>query len=144
VVKRAWPFEDHVDPVPEPRSPRDFAARAAGDVEAVVIRLGLSGAQAVFVTASGSWRRWVYPTVDAALEAARAAGCRVHEGEFPEPVRVRLNAHRRPAEDFDRAPYPEQGWVGPVNFYPENRPRPEKKSETTGSHKKRLAALARL
>jgi hypothetical protein len=133
-VERAWPFESHSDPTPEPRSPDEFVARAAGDVEAVVTRLGLNGAQAVLVSPSGSWRRWVYPSVEAAAEAAGDAGCIVHEGEFPEALRVRLNAYRRPPEDFERAPYPEQGWVGPVNFYPENRPRPEKKSEQNGFH----------
>ena len=88
------------------------------------MRTGLSGVQAVLVAHSGSWRRWVYPTMEEALEAAQEAGCRVHEQEFPEALRVRMNAYRRPAEDFRRAPYPEQGWVGPVRFYPENRPPP--------------------
>jgi hypothetical protein len=87
------------------------------------MRTGLGGAQAVLVTHSGSWKRWVYPTMDKALEAAHEAGCRVHEQEFPESLRVRINAHRRAPEDLRRAPYPEQGWVGPVRFYPENRPR---------------------
>jgi hypothetical protein len=36
---------------------------------------------------------------------------------------VRINSHPRPAVDFDRAAYPEQGAVGPVIPYPENRPR---------------------
>jgi hypothetical protein len=123
-VERAWPFEQHSDPVREPRSPKEFVARESEEVEAVVSRTGLSGAQAVLVTQSGIWRRWVYPTMDEALGAAREAGCRVHEQEFPEALRVRINSYRRPAEDFRRAPYPEQGWVGPVRFYPENRPRP--------------------
>lgn len=86
------------------------------------MRTGLGGVQAVLVAHSGSWRRWVYPTMEEALKAAQEAGCRVHEQEFPEALRVRMNAYRRPAEDFRRAPYPEQGWVGPVSFYPENRP----------------------
>jgi hypothetical protein len=128
-VERAWPFERHTDPVREPRSPKEFVARESEEVEAVVSRTGLSGAQAVLVTHSGNWRRWVYPTMDEALEAAREAGCRVHEQEFPEALRVRINAYRRPAEDFRRAPYPEQGWVGPVRFYPENRPRPGRRRE---------------
>jgi hypothetical protein len=128
-MERAWPFESHSDPAPEPRSPDEFVARAAGDVEAVIMRLGLNGAQAILVSPSGSWRRWVYPSVETAVEAARGAGCLVHEGEFPEALRLRLNAYRRPPEDYERAPYPEQGWVGPVNFYPENRPPPKMRSE---------------
>jgi hypothetical protein len=47
----------------------------------------------------------------------------VHVGEYPEELRVRMNAYRRPSDDFDRAAYPEQGAVGPVIPYPENRPR---------------------
>ena len=47
----------------------------------------------------------------------------VHAGEYPEEMRVRMNAFRRTADDFDRAAYPEQGAVGPVIPYPENRPR---------------------
>jgi hypothetical protein len=39
-------------------------------------------------------------------------------------MRVRMNARQRPPGDFDAAPYPEQGHVGPVIPYPENRPRP--------------------
>ena len=122
-VERAWPFERHSDPVRAPRSPKELVAGEAEEVEAVVMRTGLGGAQAVLVTQSGSWKRWVYPTMDEALEAAQEAGCLVHEQEFPESLRVRINSHRRAPEDFRRAPYPEQGWVGPVRFYPENRPR---------------------
>jgi hypothetical protein len=94
------------------------------------MRTGLGGAQAVFVAPSGDWRRWVYPTVDEAVKAAREVGCQVHEQDFPEALRVRINAYRRPAEDYRRVPYPEQGWVGPVRFYPENRPRPGKTKDS--------------
>jgi hypothetical protein len=34
-----------------------------------------------------------------------------------------MNAYQRPSIDFDKAAYPEQGSVGPVIPYPENRPR---------------------
>ena len=96
-MERAWPFEQHSDPVREPRSPKEFVAREAEEVEAVVMRTGSGGVQAVLVTHAGSWRRWVYPTMEEALEAAQEAGCRVHEQEFPEALRVRMNAYRRPA-----------------------------------------------
>jgi hypothetical protein len=36
---------------------------------------------------------------------------------------VKINSLRRSPEDFDRHAYPEQGGVGPVIPYPENRPR---------------------
>lgn len=137
-MKRAWPFERHSDPVRAPRSPKEFVAREAEEVEAVVIRTGMGAAQAVLVAPSGNWRRWVYPTMDEAMEAARDAGCRVHEQEFPDALRVRINAFRRPAEDFRRAPYPEQGWVGPVRFYPENRPRRERKTGQIGRKRDQL------
>lgn len=137
-MERAWPFERHSDPVRAPRSPKEFVAREAEEVEAVVMRTGLGGVQAVLVAHSGSWRRWVYPTMDDALEAAREAGCRVHEQEFPEALRVRINAYRRPAEDFQRAPYPEQGWVGPVSYYPENRPRLGRRRDQQGRGRKEV------
>ena len=67
--------------------------------------------------------RWVYPTVEDAVKVAESLGLPLHVGEYPEAVRVRMNARRRPQEEFDRDAYPEQGEVGPIIPYPENRPR---------------------
>lgn len=134
--ERAWPFEN----VPEggrrkPRTPQDFSATRTG-VDAIVIRIGLNDAQIVLVDDAGAWDRWVYHSEDEAKEVAESLGVEVHIGEYPEAVRVRMNARRRPPEEFDKAAYPEQGRVGPVIPYPENRPRrmdvlapPEKKEE---------------
>lgn len=104
------------------RRPDEFIAQH-GAVEAVVIRIGLNDAQLVLVDADGDWDRWVYHSVDEATAAAAALGLEPHVGEYPEELRVRINAHRRPPESFDRGAYPEQGRVGPVIPYPENRPR---------------------
>lgn len=120
-MARAWPFEE----VPEHgaiRKPEDFVAHKEG-TEAVVIRIGLHDAQLVLVAASGEWQRWVYHSMEEAAEVARGLGIPVHEGEYPEEMRVRINSYRRPPLDYDRAAYPEQGAVGPVMPYPENRPR---------------------
>lgn len=123
--ERAWPFED----VPEggrrkARTPQDFIAGRSG-VDAMVIRIGLNDAQLVLVDPDGAWDRWVYHSEEAAKEIADSLGVEVHSGEYPEGVRVRMNARRRPAAEFDRAAYPEQGRVGPAISYPENRPRRE-------------------
>lgn len=122
--KRAWPFEGK----PEAggrriRTPADFVSARGDGVEAVVVRIGLNDAQLVLVDGEGRWQRWVYVSVDEARDAAEDLGVPVHVGEYPEETRVRMNTYQRPAEDFDRAPYPEQGRVGPVLSYPENRPR---------------------
>ena len=122
-MQRAWPFENHVDPEPPIRSPEDFVRRHGRGVEAVVVRIGLNGAQLVIVSETGDWDRWVLPSTDSAREAAEALGVPVHVGEFPEALRVRMNSRQRPAADFDRRAYPEQGAVGPVRPYAENRPR---------------------
>lgn len=125
-VDRAWPFED----VPEggrPRpqravSPSEFVADPAG-AAAIVVRIGRGGAELVVVDADGDWKRWVYPSVEDAAAAARDLGVDVTIGHFPEPVRVRMNARRRRRSEFDSGPYPEQGAVGAVTAYRENRPR---------------------
>lgn len=121
-MSRAWPFEDRVDDEPV-RSPEQFVARAVEPTEAIVVRIGLNGAQLVLVDGQGDWTRWVYTSEEEAHGIASSLGVPVHVGEFPEATRVRMNARQRPAEDFDRAAYPEQGRVGPVRPYPENRPR---------------------
>lgn len=122
-MQRAWPFEGVPEGGRNLRSPEDFVAAFGSDTEAVVVRIGLHDAQLVLVDARGWWQRWVYHSVDEATEAAQRLGVTVHTGEYPEELRVRINAFRRPAEDFDKAAYPEQGAVGPVIPYPENRPR---------------------
>lgn len=121
--ERAWPFEN----VPEGgrrriRKPEEFVAEREG-VTAVVVRIGLNDAQLVLVDGDGDWQRFVYHSVDEASEAASAIGLEAHVGEYPEKVRVRMNARQRPAESFDRGAYPEIGRVGPQVPYPENRPR---------------------
>ena len=122
-MQRSWPFEDHVDPLPPIRSPEDFLRRHGPKADAVVIRIGLNGAQLVLISESGQWDRWVLASVEEAEEAARSLGTSVYVGEFPEAVRVRMNARRREADEFERGAYPEQGWVGTVRPYAENRPR---------------------
>ena len=122
-TQRSWPFEDHVDPLPPIRRPEDFLKRHGTETDAVVIRIGLNGAQLVLVSKSGHWDRWVLASVEEAEEAARSLGISVHVGEFPEAVRVRMNTRRREADEFERGAYPEQGRVGAVRPYAENRPR---------------------
>ena len=122
-MSRAWPFEDKPEPVEQARFPADFVARDAEGTEAVVIRIGLNDAQLVLIDGEGRWDRWVYHSLDEARAEADKLGVQVHVGEYPEEVRVRMNAYRRPSADFDRGAYPEQGHVGPVIPYPENRPR---------------------
>ncbi len=122
-MSRAWPFEDKSEAAEPIRGPADYVALAGDGTEAIVIRIGLRDTQLVLVDAQGGWRRWVYPTVESAEEMARSLGVPVHVGEYPESTRVRMNQHRRTAADFDRAAYPEQGEVGPVIPYRENRPR---------------------
>jgi hypothetical protein len=125
-MSRAWPFEDTPEggrlahPV---RTPQEFVAEAGEGAEAVVVRIGLNDAQLVVIDAEGAWDRWVYHSLDEATKIAGQLGLEVHVGEFPEALRVRLNVRRRPAEEFEAGAYPEQGRVGPVIPYPENRPR---------------------
>lgn len=122
-MQRAWPFEGVPEGGRNLRSPEDFVAAHGGGTEAVVIRIGLHDAQLVLVDARGWWQRWVYHSTEEATEVAESLRIPVHVGEYPEEMRVRMNAFRRTADDFDRAAYPEQGAVGPVIPYPENRPR---------------------
>lgn len=120
-MARAWPFEGEIDAEPV-RTPAHFLEQRS-DVEAVVIRIGLNDAQLVLVDGAGAWQRWVYHSVEEATEIAESLGLTPHVGEYPEELRVKMNSYQRPARDFDKHPYPEQGGVGPVIPYPENRPR---------------------
>ena len=123
-MAREWPFEDKPEPTRRLKNPQDFVgARGTDGTEAVVVRIGLNDAQVVLIDGRGSWERWVYHSMEEAQEVADKLGVPVHTGEYPEKTRVRMNAFQRPAPDFDRAAYPEQGQVGPVISYPENRPR---------------------
>jgi hypothetical protein len=104
--------------------PEDFAGEDREGMEAVVIRIGAGEAQLVLVDGRGRWDRWVYDSVEHCRGVAERLGITaVHEGEFPEATRVRMNAHQRSETEFETGPYPEQGGVGPVIPYPENRPR---------------------
>lgn len=106
-------------------APEEFLRRDPDNTEAVIVRIGAGSAQLVLVDGQGRWDRWVYHDVDACREVAERIGVTsVHVGSYPEQIRLRMNSRRRPAEDFERAPYPEAGWVGPFIPYPENRPRP--------------------
>ena len=124
-MARAWPFEDKPEPVRRLRNPADFVARYGEGTEAIVVRIGLHDAQVVLVDRDGRWDRWVYHSLEEAEEVAQTLGVSVHVGEYPEETRVRMNAYRRPPAEFDLGAYPEQGHVGPVIEYPENRPRRE-------------------
>jgi hypothetical protein len=124
MADRAWPFENKSEVVVERfRKPEDLVAARGEGTEAVVVRIGGHDAQLVLVDPDGAWDRWVYHSVEEAQEVADALGVPVHVGEYPEELRVRINAHVRPPQEFDKAAYPEQGSVGPVIPYPENRPR---------------------
>jgi hypothetical protein len=120
-MSRAWPFEGREE-TEAIRRPEEFVEARAG-VEAVVVRIGLNDAQLVLVDGRGAWQRWVYHSVEEAMQVATGLEVAVHEGEYPEQMRVRINSYQRPAADFDKAAYPEQAGVGPVMPYPENRPR---------------------
>jgi hypothetical protein len=122
-MAREWPFEDKPEPTRRLKHPQDFVADRGEGTEAVCIRIGLHDAMIVLVDGEGAWDRWVYHSMDEAKEIADGLGVPVHEGEYPEELRVKMNSHRRPENDFDRGAYPEQGGVGPVIPYPENRPR---------------------
>lgn len=122
-MARAWPFEDKPEAPERIRTPAEFVQKTGAGTEAVVIRIGLNDAQLVLVDERGRWDRWVYHSLEEATAEAEKLGIQVHDGEYPEELRVRMNSYQRPADDFDRAAYPEQGRVGPVIPYPENRPR---------------------
>jgi hypothetical protein len=102
--------------------PSRWASERQG-VDAVVVRIGLNGAQLVLVDGEGEWERWVYGSVNEASTVASSLEIDVSTGEYPEAVRIRMNRYRRPPANFRRAAYPEQGRVGPIIPYPENRPR---------------------
>jgi hypothetical protein len=104
--------------------PEDFVGEDREGMEAIVIRIGAGEAQLVLVDGRGRWDRWVYgSTEECTAEAERLEITAIHEGEFPEATRVRMNAYQRSETDFEAGPYPEQGVVGPVIPYPENRSR---------------------
>ena len=121
-MSRAWPFEGQTDSGPI-RSPEEFLERGGEGCEAVVVRIGLNDAQLVLVDPHGGWQRWVYHSVEEATKIAEGLDLEPHIGEYPEELRVKINGHQRPSADYDRSAYPEQGGVGPVIPYPENRPR---------------------
>jgi hypothetical protein len=122
-VARTWPFEGRGEPVEPFHRPVDFVRRQGPGVEAVVVRIGANTAQLVLVDAEGRWERWVLTSEEDARRAADELGIPVHTGGYPEELRVRMNAYVRPREDYERGAYPEQGRVGPVIPYRENRPR---------------------
>lgn len=105
-------------------TPKAFLDEYKEGAEAVVVRIGLNDAQLVLIDGEGRWDRWVYHSIDEAVAAAADVGHEAHVGEYPEKTRVRMNSYQRPREAFERGAYPEQGRVGPVIPYPENRPRP--------------------
>ena len=122
-MDRAWPFESKKE-ANKIRGPQDFLAIYGSEgSEAVVIRIGMNDAQLVLVDGEGRWDRWVYHSVDEASKVAESLGVPVHVGEYPEGTRVRIGKFQPGAEHFDKGAYPEQGAVGPVINYPENRPR---------------------
>jgi hypothetical protein len=123
-MSRAWPFEDKPEPTRRVKNPEDFVKRRGAEgAEAVVVRIGANDAQLVLIDGKGAWDRWVYHSQEEAQEVAETLGVPVHVNEYPEATRVRMNSYVRPSASFDEAPYPEQGHVGPVIEYPENRPR---------------------
>lgn len=123
-MARAWPFENKSEGIDKIRSPQDFVAKLGADgTEAVVVRIGLNDAQLVLVDSRGYWDRWVFHSMQEAEAEANALGVTVHVGEYPEETRVRIGKYQPGPEHYDRAAYPEQGEVGPVIPYPENRSR---------------------
>jgi hypothetical protein len=125
-MARTWPFEGKGEPREPFHSPKDFVRRQGPGVEAVVVRIGLNDAQLVLVDERGSWERWVYSSTDEAARVASELGVTAHMGAYPDELRVKMNLHVRPSEDFEQAAYPEQGRVGPVIPYPENRRRADR------------------
>ena len=137
-MKRAWPFEGTEEFEVKVRRPKDFLARYGTEgTEAVVIRIGMNDAQLVLVDGEGRWDRWVFTSVEDAEKAGKDLGLEVHVGEYPEATRVRIGKYVPPDQHFEDNAYPEQGEVGPVSPYPENRPRditlPKPKREGPGS-----------
>ena len=131
-MSRAWPFESKKE-VTKIRGPQDFLAVYGSEgSEAVVIRIGGNDTQLVLVDGAGRWDRWVYHSEAEATKVAESLGLPVHVGEYPEETRVRIGKFQPGADHFDSGAYPEQGAVGPVNPYPENRPRKlDRETEST-------------
>lgn len=124
IVSRAWPFENKTEGVEKIRTPEEFIAKLGIDgTEAIVVRIGLNDAQVVLVDGDGRWDRWVFHSMEEALEEANHLGVPVHENEYPEKTRVRMGKYQPGPEHYDSAAYPEQGQTGPIVSYPENRPR---------------------
>lgn len=123
-MRRAWPFEDRTEGIEKIRTPGDFLAHLGTEgTEAIVIRIGMNDAQLVLVDGQGRWDRWVYHSLDEARAAAEELGVTVHEGAYPEATRVRMGSYQPDESHYAEAAYPEQGRVGPIIPYPENRPR---------------------
>lgn len=123
-MSRAWPFEGRSEGIDKIRNPQDFVEKLGAEgTEAIVIRIGMNDAQLILVDGRGYWDRWVFHSVDEAKAVAGTLGVEVHLDEYPEETRVRIGKFQPGAEHYDRAAYPEQGEVGPVFNYPENRPR---------------------
>lgn len=123
-MSRAWPFENKTEGIEKIRTPEDFLKKVGTEgTEAVVIRIGANDAQLVLVDEQGRWDRWVFHSMDQALEEAKKLGVPVHENEYPEATRVRIGRYQPGPEHYDSAAYPEQGQTGPIIPYPENRPR---------------------
>jgi hypothetical protein len=132
-MSRAWPFENKVDPSDlRIKDPQDFLAKLGRDgSEAIVIRIGMNDAQLVMVDGEGRWDRWVYRSLEEATAIAETLEVPVHVGEYPEATRVRIGKFVPDAGHWDTSGgYPEQGDIGPVNPYPENRPRQVGAAET--------------
>lgn len=137
-MSRAWPFEGKEEFPQRILEPEDFVAQLGMDgSEAVVIRIGLNEAQLVLVDGQGRWDRWVYRSEEEATKVAEDLGLEVHVGRYPEETRVRIGQYVPPPGHYEEAAYPEQGAVGPVISYPENRPRdpilPKEKKTGPGS-----------
>lgn len=137
-MTRAWPFEGKEEFQVKIREPRDFVrVRGLEGTEAVIVRIGMNDAQLVLIDKEGQWDRWVYNSVEDAQREAEALEVEVHVGEYPEATRVRMGKYVPPPQHFEDAAYPEQGDVGPISPYPENRPRdttlPKKKKVGPGS-----------
>lgn len=133
-MSRAWPFESKSEGIEKIRDPEDFLDKLGRDgTEAVVIRIGMNDAQLVLVDGQGRWERWVYHSMDEAKAEAEKLGLEVHENEYPEETRVRIGKFQPGFEHYSRSAYPEQGEVGPVIPYPENRPRRAPGSDHPGA-----------
>jgi hypothetical protein len=137
-MSRAWPFEGTEEFKVKIRGPEDFTRiHGTEGTEAVVIRIGMNDTMLVLIDGEGRWDRWVYSSIESAQEVAEGLGVEVHVGEYPEATRVRMGKFVPPSEQYEEAAYPEQGEVGPVLPYPENRPRettlPRKKKAGPGS-----------